>query len=186
MTTSGKLFIGLVLAVVAIGVGVLLVTKDTPPAPQEAMQNEENTTADTSTSDAADGKKMAFSEFMKQDGSYVCTVHQYVADQDTTGTTYIHDGMIRGEYDVRAQGIALTAHVIVRDGFAHTWTSMMPGVGYKSPVVDSTASADASVGTSGTYAWNADQIGDYNCEAWAPDASYFELPSGTVFTEVGA
>lgn len=132
---------------------------------------------------ATDGKKIAFSEFIKQKGSYKCTVHQYVADTDTVGTTYISDGKIRGEYNTKVQGMSVDSTFIMRDGYSYTWSSMMPNAGFKVKVVADAAS-DTSANTSGTYAYNADQIGDYDCEAWSGDESKFALPAGVTFREM--
>jgi hypothetical protein len=128
-----------------------------------------------------DGKKKAFSEFLKEGGTYKCTVHQYVNDTDTTGTAYIHDGMIRGEYATSVQGRSIEATVIVRDGYAHSWTSMAPTMGFRSKV--ETDPETGATGTTGTYSYNTDQIGDYDCQPWTADSSKFELPAGVTFRE---
>jgi hypothetical protein len=129
------------------------------------------------------GKKMAFSEFMKQGGSYKCTVNQNIGGTESKGTTYMSEGMVRGEFVTVAQGMSMTASLIVRDGYTHSWTSMMPTMGFKSKVVTS-APSDTEADTSGTYSFDGNQIGDYDCQPWTPDASMFALPSGTTFTEM--
>ncbi len=128
------------------------------------------------------GKKMAFSQFIKEGGTYKCIVHQSVSGTDTTGTTYLHQGMIRGEYSTSIQNMNIDATVIVRDGYAHSWTSIAPTMGFKSKVV--TDEATGSLGTTGTYSYNTDQIGDYDCQPWTADVSLFELPTGITFKEV--
>lgn len=157
-----------ILGYVAVQPGKTDTVVNTTPEPQETQQ--------------PDGKKMAFSQFMKQGGSYQCTVRQYVNDIDTEGTVYLNDGLMRGEYSTTVQGKNIDATIIVRDGFAHTWTSMAPTMGFKSKIVEDPETGSA--GTTGTYSYNADQIGDYDCQPWTADASLFVLPSEVTFREV--
>jgi hypothetical protein len=140
------------------------------------------TPTDVSADPAPTGKKMAFADFIKQGGSHKCTVNQSVGGTETKGITYVSDGMIRGEYNTTAQGFSITTTLIVRDGYTHTWTSMTPGMGFKSKVVEG-VTADGTTKTSGTYSFNAEQIGDYNCEPWVLDSAMFTLPDGVVFKE---
>ncbi len=147
-----------------------------------------NNTMPTTNSDdmevtESSGKKMAFADFVKQGGSYKCNVNQNIEGSTTVGTAYISGGMIRGEYSTQAQGININTSLIVRDGYTYTWSSMAAGMGFKSKVVDSNAS-DTNTGMSGQYSWNAQQIGDYDCEEWAPDMTQFELPGGITFREM--
>ncbi len=141
-----------------------------------------NTTPEQQETQQPTGKKMAFSQFMKQGGSYKCIVRQYVNDTDTQGTVYLNDGLMRGEYSTAVQGQNIDATIIVRDGFAHTWTSMSPTMGFKSKIVEDPETG--STGTAGTYSYNADQIGEYDCQPWTADASLFVLPAGITFKVV--
>jgi hypothetical protein len=130
-------------------------------------------------------KKMAFSEFAKQGGAYKCEVKQNAGGVESSGVVYIGGEKIRGEFDSIVQGKIIQTFFIVRDGYSHTWTSMYPNMGFKAKV-----SADTEVNTntqtSGTYSWNVNQIGDYDCDSWALDASKFILPAGVNFTTMGA
>ncbi len=132
---------------------------------------------------AESGKKMAFSEFLKQGGAYKCTVNQSVAGTDTAGTTYIHNGLIRGEYSTKTAGMNIATSLIVRDGYSYTWTSVAPTMGFKAKVVDN-AVVNTGAAMSASYSWNAQQIGDYNCEAWAADDSMFTVPASVTFKEI--
>ncbi|HRH26730.1 MAG TPA: hypothetical protein PLZ99_01050 [Parcubacteria group bacterium] len=129
------------------------------------------------------GKKMSFDAFLKQGGSYVCTVNQSVEGIDSKGTVYIDKGNIRGDFNTSVAGMNVDTYFIVKDKYTYTWSSMMPGKGFKAPV-STGGSGDTSTGTSGQYSFNAEQIGDYDCKAWSVDASKFTLPSGVTFTEV--
>jgi hypothetical protein len=140
-------------------------------------------TAPTQTTEKPVGKKIAFSEFIKQSGSYQCTVHQNLSDFDTGGTVYISDGKLRGDFSTIAEGRTVTSSVLARDGFVYSWSSMMPNKGVKMAMTMAELSNPAA-STSGTYVWNASQIGDYSCTPWIAQEPTFGLPSGTTFTTV--
>lgn len=128
------------------------------------------------------GKKISFSEFLKGGGTYKCNVKQYVGDIETNGTVYMNGDMIRGEYNTEVQGVKVDTSLVVRDGYTYTWNSMIPSMGLKIKAAASNESMNSE--TSGSYAFNAEQIGDYDCENWAVDATMFELPTGVNFQEI--
>jgi len=170
-----KKLIGLIVVVVVI-VGGYFVFSDNKGAENEELgnTNEEQTA----------GKKMAFSEFLKQGGAYKCEVKQSMGDFENSGTMYVSGKNLRGEYSTVAEGKTMTSSFISRDGYSYTWSSLAPGMGFKIKVVEDTEAPNANVDVSGTSVWNANQIGDYNCENWNVDASKFELPKGITFTEI--
>ncbi|HEY4503018.1 MAG TPA: hypothetical protein VJC14_01090 [Candidatus Paceibacterota bacterium] len=129
------------------------------------------------------GKKMAFSEFVKQGGAYKCEVKQSMSDMQNDGTVYISGSNMRGEYNTIAEGREMQTSFILRDGYSYTWSSLMPNVGFKVKV-NTDVSASGSGSASGTYSWNAEQIGDYNCEAWTADQTKFSIPTSITFQEI--
>ncbi len=161
-----------IVAAVAIGGYYLL-----HEAPMVTEQGNATTTSVTS------GKKVPFAEFVKQGGSYKCDVNQSVGGIDTKGVTYINQGMIRGEYSTKTQGMTVGTTLIVRDGYTYAWSSLAPTMGFKSKVV-AEAKGDVSAPTKGTYSFQAEQIGDYSCEPWPADTSMFAIPSGVTFREM--
>lgn len=174
-----KLIIGIIL-VVAVGGGYYLYS-----SPKNVSTDSVNQQAPVvPDAKVPTGKKMAFSEFMKQNGSYQCTVTQNVNNTSVNGTVFINDGKIRGEFSTSYNGTNMNISTIARDGYSYTWTSMMPTMGFKAKIVEN-ATGDANASASGSYSWNAEHIGDYNCEAWSPDASKFSLPTSVTFTETG-
>lgn len=130
------------------------------------------------------GKKMAFSEFIKQDsGSYKCEVKQYMSDFENSGTVYINKGNIRGDFSTVAEGQKMDSSFIKKDNYTYNWSSAAPNMGVKIAVATNTESGtDAQM--QGTYSWNAEQIGDYTCEEWTVDESKFSIPTSVTFTEI--
>ncbi len=130
------------------------------------------------------GKKMAFSQFLKQGGAYKCEILQSMGDFTNSGTMYINGKTLRGEFSTVAEGIKMDSSFVSRDGYTYTWSSMTPGMGFKMKTIENIEVPDTNVDISGNYAWSADQVGDYNCENWVVDASKFETPKDVTFTEL--
>jgi hypothetical protein len=174
--------IGIVVAIaIAVGAYFFWNSGSTGNSLTNTVPSENNTEETNNT--IPSGKKMAFTELLKQGGIYKCTVTQYVAGTESQGTTYINGDLIRAEYNTKTQGMNIDTSLIVRDGYTYTWTSFAPTMGFKSKVTTG-GMEDGSTGTSGTYSFNAEQIGDYDCQAWTADASMFVLPAGVTFREV--
>lgn len=167
----------LLLAIVGTGIFFLGKKQNTE---SEMMNTDQEETVETSE---AEGKKMAFTEFLKQDkGAYQCTVNQYIDEemtQTTQGLVYVYDGNISGNFETDAMGMNITSSMIVRDGYSYTWSNMSP-VGYKVAIVES-PETNTNQEISGTYSWKAEQIGDYDCELWEVDMTKFDLPEGISF-----
>lgn len=137
-----------------------------------------------------DQRKMAFADFVEanRDGSYKCSVDQYIDggfEQKTTGTAYVHNGMIRGDYNTVAQSMSIDSSVIVRDGFVYSWTSISP-FGTKVEIKNeaSMESDNSAGGTQGSYSWNSEAIGEYQCDPWALDQTVFEIPASVQFRQI--
>lgn len=128
------------------------------------------------------GKKMAFSEFLKQGGSYKCTVKQAMSDFDNTGTMHIDGSRVRGDFTTVAEGLTVTTSLVVKDDYTYVWmngVNGLPASGFKTKNQVDTTTA------SGGFRWNAETIGDYDCEIWAVDEAMFALPTDITFKESG-
>ncbi len=109
--------------------------------------------------------KIPFTEFIKNDGSYKCTVSQHIENTNMNGTIYIDKSNLYGEYSAMP-GNKKDVSVIARDGSLFLWKSDTEGVKTK-------VATDEFVR----------KIGDYNCEPWTADSSLFEIPKNITFTE---
>ncbi len=173
-----------ILLLAIVGTGIFFLGKKQNTETEILNTNQEET--QTTQTSEVEGKKMAFAEFLKQDkDAYECTVNQYIDEemtQTTKGLVYVYNGNISGSFETDAMGMNITSSLIVRDGYSYTWSNMSP-VGYKVAVVESTET-NTSQEISGTYSWNAEQIGDYECELWEIDMTKFDLPQGISFQEI--
>jgi hypothetical protein len=163
-----------------LGVGVVLVGGYFALTSNKVAENTQ-TSNNTNTEQSA--KKMAFGDFVKQGGAYKCEVKQRVSDFENNGTVYINGGNMMGEYNTVAEGRMMNTSFIMKDGYSYTWSSALPNMGFKVKVETSTT-GNTSADTSGTYAWNASQIGDYNCEPWNVDQSKFVPPDNITFKDM--
>jgi len=172
-----KIILWVVVGAIVVFGGYSLINRD-KASDTKLEQNQEEQGANV-----PEGKKMAFSQFVKQDGgSYKCEVKQYLSDMENSGTVYISAGKIQGEYSTIAEGKSMKTSFLLRDGYSYTWSDAFPTMGFKVKISQDAAN---NTGASGSYSWNADQIGDYNCETWVANDSQFALPTGITFTEVG-
>ncbi len=160
-----------VLAVVIIGGYFIIKGKK----PEEAMPvvNSETTTSDQTAQTGE--KKVAFSEFIKNGGSYKCDVKQAMSDFDNSGTVYISGANVRGDFSTIAEGKPMKTSFITKDGFSYTWSPDLPNTGFK---IKLSNESGANAPT-----WPS-QIGDYNCVAWTADSSMFTVPANITFKEV--
>lgn len=178
-----KTIIWVIIGAVVIFGGYSLINSDRNDDLKENQVMETGGSDNEESAMVREGKKMAFSQFLKEGGSYKCTVNQSIGGIQTNGTTYINDGMIRGEYSTEMQDVNIDSTMIVRDGFTYTWSSAMPLFGFKAKVIEN-APIDTSASFSAKYSFNAEQIGDYDCQPWTVDASKFVIPSSVTFKEV--
>ncbi|MFZ2149618.1 MAG: hypothetical protein WAV15_00440 [Minisyncoccia bacterium] len=160
-----------VVLVAAVVVGGYLALKSKSPVENPPAQNEE------AVKDAS-GKKMAFSELVKQGGSYKCEVKQSMSDFENSGTVYMSGNKLSGQFSTVAEGTTMESYFVMKDGYMYNWSSFAPNMGIK---IKTEAAVEAEA--QGTYSWSAEQVGDYDCQAWTPEDSRFELPSAVVFTE---
>ena len=183
-----KTAITILISAVIIIAAVFLITKkpatdtnsDMSPVGQ-TQTNENQTGADYQPN----GKKMAFGVFAAQGGSFQCTVTQHVGGSDTAGKVWLDGKKIHGIFSTVVQNQAITSNFTVIDDYTYAWTSMSKN-GFKIKNAPVTADGNTSSGAaaSGSYSWDASQIGDYECTPWTSTDSIFALPAGITFSEI--
>lgn len=192
MTLFGKIIAGF-LIIGGVGTAAYFM-KDSSSSPasltastseQFALEEQVEEMVVSTGTPTSSSKKMAFSQFMKTDkGSYVCEVNQNVGGISTKGKIYLSNGKVRGEFATNAAGQNIISSMVIKDGYSYTWTSMSSTMGFKVKLPSEVEVNQNSSSTQGSYAWNADTIGDYSCEVIAVDESRFTVPVAITFTEV--
>lgn len=160
---------------IAVSVGVLVIAGG-----YYFVKLENKPKYDVEVTDSPSGKKMAFSEFAKQGGTYQCDIKQFTSDFENSGKVYGDGENQRMDIVTVAEGQNFEMHVIRKGEYAYYWSSDMPGVGQKMKI------PKGENPTGETFLLSADKVGDYNCESWTTDNSKFELPSAVTFTEIKA
>lgn len=170
-----KIILWIVVGAVVVGGGYFAVTSSKGAVSKTETAN---------TLAQQNGKKMAFSEFLKKGEASKCTVTQSVSGLETKGTMYTYSGMMKGEFKTEAYGKTIQTDFVLRDGYTYTWSSAAPTMGFKVKVAVPAGTNVAPV--SATVGFNAETIGDYDCQPWTVDESKFTLPSSVTFREIGA
>ncbi len=190
MTIFGKIVLGALILVVGGGAfyGVVSYVSNDALTEKEIVAIATTTpvvvvatTTASTTPEKPLEKKMAFAELMKQGGSYKCTVTQNVSTMSSDGIVYIHDDFIKATFSTNVGGQTIGTSMIARDGYTYSWTTTSKGVGYKAKISEKTG-APTNASTSATYAWNGDQIGEYDCQPWVADDTMFDLPKSITFS----
>jgi hypothetical protein len=119
-------------------------------------------------------------------GTSKCTVSNSVENSESSGTVYIADGKMRGDFKIVTKSPASTieSHMISDGEFIYTWSDAMPqGVKLAVSAANMTGQPNAP---------QQDQVEMYNaaleydCDSWSADASQFELPAGVTFMDMSA
>lgn len=137
--------------------------------------------AGKNTMEKPSGKKMAFADFMKMGGSYKCSINQTVEDTQTTGTVFIDNNSTRGMFETTTNGVKVEGNFLMHNGYSYFWSSASP-MGIKTAITEEEKNQPQPM--SETYAWNPEQVGDYDCVAWSADNATFTVPAGIQFMDM--
>ena len=135
-------------------------------------------------------QKMSLSDFFSLAGSKKCTFSDKT--NNSSGTVYIGNGEMRGDFQSTDNGKATASHMINDGKYVYMWTDGQKS-GYKmstdivkKEAAQVTLSPDNS-GSSETQPSsgpvNMNQQADYSCGGWSVDTSMFTLPQGITFTD---
>jgi hypothetical protein len=176
----------ILLGVVVVGGGIYMATMNKDKAVNTNEVKDETSQTQTEQTNESTGRyKAEFTEktsmkaIAEAGGSYQCTVASNVAVAETTGTVYIANKKIRGEFEsfVPQANMTVRSNFISDGMYAYTWSDMMPsGIKIK-------LDAEASTTTSGAQN-NYEEMLDYSCKAWVADNAKFAVPASITFKEV--
>ncbi len=117
-------------------------------------------------------------------GTSKCTVSNSVANSESTGTVYIGDGKMRGDFEtvMTGQEMTIESHMINDGEFIYTWSNAMPQ-GVKLPVDKANMSGQPNAPQNDQIdMYNADV--SYECDSWSVDEKQFELPKSVTFVDI--
>jgi Flp pilus assembly protein CpaB len=163
----------IIIAVIVVGaIAYFAMQGDGGPSVQNTNENTEAVT------EAEQG--MSMRDLVARGESVECTFNHTTDVSQSSGTVYVADGKVRGNFDVNATevGQTFTAYMIADGGMSYVWSSMLPQ-GFMVPIAETSAEV-------GSEADGIDynQKLDYSCEPWATDESFFVPPSTVTFIDV--
>ena len=110
-------------------------------------------------------------------GSVMCTVTVSAAGTQSSGTIYVSNGKMHGDFTMNIAGKTMHASMINDGAYMYSWSDMIPQ-GVKIPI-----SAAASTGDT-THGFGNSTPVSYNCSPWTTDASKFVPPSNISFMTI--
>lgn len=164
------------IALVVVGGGAWYLMQGTVEAPTQDANGAQMNEVPAA---APDEQKFSGSmqELMARGGSWTCDVSSTAGGVNSSGTTYSANGMVRSDFTSSIPQVGnIESHIIVRDGFAYTWTSMM-NQGFKFPIGEAEGEAEVSA----EVAAQVNQDYNFSCTPWVVDESVFTLPSTIAF-----
>lgn len=171
MATSKILYIVIGLAVVGGGAWWALSGTSSETGEQESTEV-------SATTDSPETFSGNFQALLARSGSHKCEMSTTTNGVTTSGVIYVANGNVRGDFSSAVpQYGTIESHMISKEGFVYTWTSMS-SQGFKFPVA-----VDGAVNTSGNT--QADALlktnYSYTCTPTTVTSAQFELPSGVKF-----
>jgi hypothetical protein len=175
-----KLIAGILIALILIVGGSLAYKKF---GSNSEIQNQQPATLN---SDEGSSSPVSLKSLLATGSSQTCTF-QNSGDNASTGTMYISEGKVRGDFNSMVENKPLVSHILIDNNTSYLWTDGQP-TGFKTSF-DVNSAAD-SLGTGSpdsiTESFDPDANLNYNCTAWTQDSSKFTLPAGVEFTDLNA
>jgi hypothetical protein len=141
-----------------------------------------STTTPNGTQDTAtQTKNTTLKNLIGMSGSQKCTFSKVSAQMNSSGTVYVANGQMRGDFTTSAAGKTTESHMIVKDNMSYMWTSASPQgfkMSFDAVATQSDANPEPSLDP------NADV--EYTCSAWSADASLFAEPANVTFRDMSS
>lgn len=177
----------IILGLVVVGGGIYFAMKD-KSADVGDVKNEGDSLQVATGETSSDARyKSEFKEntsllsILNAGGSYQCTFAIDVANSKSTGTVYIANKKMAGDFEsvVPQVNMTIKSHMVSDGDYMYTWSDMMPqGMKIK---IDPNVTDVKTPPASGTSSFDYNQNLDYDCKAWATDAGKFAVPANITF-----
>jgi hypothetical protein len=127
--------------------------------------------------------QMTLKDLFSASKSQKCTFSD--SSSGSSGTVYLSDGKMRGDFTSSTQGQTVTSHMIVQANTSYVWTDASDqGVKMSYEKVTQLTSATASAQANGTnMPISLDQKINYQCSAWTLDPAVMTLPTTVKFND---
>lgn len=169
----------IILAIIVIIGLVMYGNKDKTDSDTDTATTTEDGTDTNDTSDVSNSGKGELRNLFAMSGQMECTFSSEDSSSESTGTVYIADSMMRGDFTTKQGTAMVESHMIKSGDMMHVWTGKQGAkMSAEAMMQPQTTGTNSSV--------DLDQNVDYDCKSWRKDGSKFEVPSDVTFMDVGA
>lgn len=131
------------------------------------------------SSPSAQTQKMSLKDIWSRGSSQKCTFNDLPSK--TTGTIYVAQGKMKGDFNSNVANTSTFSHVIVQNQQSYIWVDGQTNgmkIAVNSEQIGKQASSSSQI--------NLDQKYDVSCEGWRLDDSVFNLPQGVNFQDMSS
>lgn len=106
----------------------------------------------------------------------ICTFNSTQSDAQSSGTVFVANGMLRGDFVSTINNQTVNSHLIVKDNTSYVWTDQLQeGVKVSMHQLDNKNPEDQPI--------NLDEKMKYDCQTWTQEEKVFALPEGIEFQD---
>lgn len=169
-----KIGAGIAILIIAIVVYAMFVRGGENNEPLVKEQTQERTEAEVKT----EAEKKSLKDLAMSGKPQKCEFKQAVENSESSGTYFISNGKVRGDYSISSRGQNITGHMLMDGSSVYSWTDSQKQ-GFRMEVTGET-----DINTNQNQSVNINQQLNYNCEDWRVDESVFALPKDITFKSI--
>lgn len=175
---TNRIVIGIlvVVALVLSGAGFTWIKNQSS---QPTVTSSPMASAQVQSSVSVQAQQLSLMDLWKSQSSQKCTFSD--TSTKTSGTVYVSDGKVRGDFRINSQGQVLNSHMIVDGQTSYIWSDGM-GQGMKI-AMDKFASTPTATQSSQV---DINKKTDYRCENWNTDNTVFTIPADMQFNDMSS
>lgn len=170
------LIIAVIILLVVGGGGAMVLNRSQSKPPQPTPVSTQTVQA-TPTSDTS---QLSLKDLLAGHNRQQCTFTS--AESKTTGTVFVGDGKVRGDFQAEVNGKTSQSHMLQDGTFIYFWTDGQTK-GFKASLDVVQKMSESVMQNYQSQAMDMNKKGDYSCSAWGVDASKFAPPTGVTFQD---
>lgn len=172
-----------VVALLIIGGGVYMMNRSSTPAGtmQANQQGKVGNFNGAAGNTQGTMQTTSLKNLMASANNQQCT---YNDGSGNSGTTYISNGKMRGDFEAKNQDMIITSHMISDGKDAYVWSDGEPK-GFKMSLA-SVENVQANAQAQQQQTMDINKEFEYSCASWSVDTSVFTPPSNVEFQDMSA
>lgn len=145
--------------------------------PKTIVKNSGDTGTNTETPVETTKSQKSIKELLASNSPTQCTFRIKVDNSESTGSVFIADNKMRGEFSSTTSGKTYSSRLIIDNGIMYSWmdgqkTGVKLAVNGKGQIGGNNIDANTKL--------------DSECQPWTINTSIFLLPAGITFTDLNA